>query len=98
MTFEKQQDSLTSLESSPQIFDGALDSFRARLTGAEWARDHAFHAMIIFYACQRFVWEFLKPYPAVLGPLNVFHLLMVGLVGYGLFWWRSGRSRERGIA
>jgi hypothetical protein len=71
---------------------------RARLKGADWARDHAFHAMIIFYACQRFVWEFLKPYPAVLGPLNVFHLLMVGLVGYGLFWWRSGRSRERGIA
>ena len=43
--------------------------------------------MIIFYACQRFVWEFLKPYPAVLGPLNAFHFLMLGLVAYGLFWW-----------
>ena len=61
---------------------------RARFSGATWARDHAFHAMIIFYAAQRFLWEFLKPYPAVLGPLNLFHLLMLGLIAYGLTWWR----------
>jgi hypothetical protein len=67
---------------------------RARLTGAAWARDHAFHAMIIFYAAQRFLWEWLKPYPAVLGPLNVFHILMAGLVAYGLFWWRRDRRAE----
>jgi hypothetical protein len=42
------------------------------------------------------VWEFLKPYPAVVGPLNVFHFLMGGLVAYGLFWWRRGRSRQLG--
>ncbi len=71
---------------------------RARLNGARWARDHAFHAMIIFYACQRFGWEFLKPYPAVLGPLNVFHLLMLGLAAYGLLWWRRGGAIERGAA
>jgi hypothetical protein len=67
---------------------------RARLKGAEWARDHAFHAMIIYYAAQRFLWEFLKPYPAVLGPLNVFHLLMLGLIAYGLVWWRRGVGGE----
>jgi len=61
---------------------------RARLSGATWARDHAFHALIIFYAGQRFLWEFWKPYPSVLGPLNVFHLLMIGLVAYGIVWWR----------
>ena len=71
---------------------------RARLTGAAWARDHAFHAMIIFYACQRFLWEFLKPYPAVLGPLNVFHLLMMGLIAYGIIWWRRGAGDERSTA
>lgn len=65
---------------------------RARLRGARWTRDHAFHAMIIFYAAQRFAWEFLKPYPAVLGPLNLFHLLMMGLVAYGLIWWRRSSS------
>jgi phosphatidylglycerol---prolipoprotein diacylglyceryl transferase len=67
---------------------------RARLMDAAWTRDHAFQAMIIFYACQRFAWEFLKPYPAVLGPLNVFHLLMLGLIAYGLLWWR-GSSGDR---
>lgn len=61
---------------------------------ATWARDHAFHAMIIYYACQRFLWEFLKPYPAVLGPLDVFHLLMLGLIAYGVFWWRTERRSE----
>jgi hypothetical protein len=60
----------------------------ARLRGAAWARDHAFHALIIFYAAQRFLWEFWKPYPRLVGPLNVFHLLMIGLVAYGIIWWR----------
>ncbi|HEX6741886.1 MAG TPA: prolipoprotein diacylglyceryl transferase family protein [Sphingomicrobium sp.] len=64
---------------------------RARIAKADWACRHAFHAMIIYYAGQRFVWEFLKPYPAVLGPLNVFHFLMLGLVAYGLCWWGRGR-------
>ena len=66
----------------------------ARRDNAAWARNHAFHAMIIFYACQRFLWEFLKPYPAVLGPLNLFHFLMLGLVAYGLFWWGRDNGAE----
>ena len=70
----------------------------ARLRGATWARQHAFQAMIIFYASQRFLWEFFKPYPAVLGPLNLFHLLMMGLVAYGLIWWRRSSAGELHIA
>jgi hypothetical protein len=66
---------------------------RARLLGARWAGDHAFHAMIIVYAAQRFLWEFLKPYPVVIGPLNVFHLLMMGLIVYGTVWWRRGEDQ-----
>lgn len=84
-----------------QIYEGlsmALFAFgyvRARIAGANWATHHAFHAMIIFYAAQRFVWEFLKPYPPVVGPLNLFHLLMMGLVVYGLCWWkRSGADGQ----
>lgn len=61
---------------------------RARMRGAEWATNHAFHTMIIFYAVQRFIWEFLKPYPPILGPFNLFHMLMLGLIFYGLCWWR----------
>lgn len=71
---------------------------RAKLRGARWAEAHAFHAMIIVYAVQRFLWEFLKPYPAVLGPLNVFHLLMLGLIAYGLLWWGRGNATEHGAA
>lgn len=66
----------------------------ARWHRARWAKDHAFHAMIIFYATQRFFWEFLKPYPGVVGPLNVFHLLMIGLAAYGVIWWRRSSSGE----
>jgi hypothetical protein len=71
----------------------------ARAAGHAWARTHAFHALITVYAAQRFVWEFFKPYPTVAGPLNVFQLLMLGLIAYGLAWWRrddSGRSPAAG--
>lgn len=71
---------------SMAIFAGVY--VRARRLGRAWATAHAFHAMIIVYAGQRFLWEFLKPYPAILGPLNVFHFLMIGLIAYGLIWWR----------
>lgn len=67
----------------------------ARRRRASWACDHGFHAMIIFYACQRFAWEFLKPYPTLAGPLNVFHFLMLGLLVYGLSWWRGSPARRR---
>jgi hypothetical protein len=67
---------------------------RARLNGARWADAHAFHAMIIVYAGQRFAWEFLKPYPTVIGPLNVFHLLMIGLIAYGIVWWRRSDAGQ----
>jgi len=61
---------------------------RARAGGQNWAVRHAFHALITVYAVQRFGWEFLKPYPRVLGPLNLFQLLMLGLIAYGIAWWR----------
>jgi phosphatidylglycerol---prolipoprotein diacylglyceryl transferase len=48
-----------------------------------WALRHGFHLMCAWYGAQRFVWEFLKPYPTLLGPLNVFHFLSLGLVIYG---------------
>lgn len=62
----------------------------ARSSGKHWAREKAFSAFVVVYAVQRFAWEFLKPYPTVAGPLNVFHLLMLGLLVYGIVWWRRG--------
>jgi phosphatidylglycerol:prolipoprotein diacylglycerol transferase len=74
----------------------AIAYVRARLRGARWATAHAFHAMIIVYAGQRFAWEFLKPYPTIFGPLNIFHLLMMGLIAYAVVWWRRDDAGSTG--
>ncbi|MCW3849024.1 prolipoprotein diacylglyceryl transferase [Sphingomonas sp. LB-2] len=60
--------------------------WRALIGERGWAVRHGFHAFVLVYAVQRFVWEFLKPYPSLLGPLNLFHLLMIGLAAYALAW------------
>ena len=60
-----------------------------------WALRRGFYALAIAYGAQRFVWEFLKPYPSLIGPLNLFHLLSAGLVVYGVLYWRSDLDRER---
>jgi hypothetical protein len=54
--------------------------------GRDWPMRRGFHVMIIVYALQRFMWEFLKPYPTLAGPFNLFHFLMLGLLVYGLVW------------
>ncbi len=44
-----------------------------------------FYLMVGFYAAQRFVWEFLKPYEMIAGPLNLFHFVCLGLFGYAVY-------------
>lgn len=66
----------------------------ARRRGAIWATRHGFHGFIIAYATQRFAWEFLKPYPKLLGPFNLFHLLCLGLILYGIIWWRRDSADD----
>jgi prolipoprotein diacylglyceryltransferase len=56
---------------------------RRLAAGGEWLRRHGFAVFVAVYAGQRFLWEFLKPYPTVLGPFNLFHLLCLGLLAYG---------------
>jgi prolipoprotein diacylglyceryltransferase len=51
-----------------------------------------FYLVVLFYGVQRFVWEFLKPYPTVWGPFNVFHLLCIAMIAYGIIM--IGRNRE----
>jgi prolipoprotein diacylglyceryltransferase len=41
-----------------------------------------FYLMVLVYAGQRFLWEFLKPYPPLLGPFNLFHFICLGLMIY----------------
>ncbi len=49
----------------------------------DWAMKYGFYAMAIAYGAERFFWEFLKPYPTIVGPFNIFHLISLGLVVYG---------------
>jgi phosphatidylglycerol---prolipoprotein diacylglyceryl transferase len=62
---------------------------RALETSSHFVRSQGFYLFVAWYAAQRFVWEFLKPYPTVLGPLNVFHLVCIALIGYSVFMMRQ---------
>ena len=55
---------------------------------------NGFYLFVAWYAFQRFAWEFLKPYPAVIGPFNLFHLICIVLLAYSLFMMR-GRHELR---
>jgi len=43
---------------------------------------NGFYLCTGFYAAQRFLWEFLKPYASIAGPLNLFHLIALSLMVY----------------
>lgn len=60
-----------------------------------WALRRGFYGLCIWYGVTRFGWEFLKPYPRLIGPLNLFHILCGGLVAYGWIYWRGDVARER---
>ncbi|MGH7023237.1 MAG: prolipoprotein diacylglyceryl transferase [Caulobacteraceae bacterium] len=62
---------------------------------APWAMRRGFYAMCAWYGAQRFAWEFLKPYPSVIGPFNLFHILCGGLVAYGCAFYLADLGRER---
>jgi len=65
---------------------------------APWAMRRGFYALCIWYGLQRFAWEFLKPYPSLIGPFNLFHLLCGGLVVYGVGYYLRDVAAERGGA
>jgi phosphatidylglycerol---prolipoprotein diacylglyceryl transferase len=53
---------------------------------------NGFYLLVLVYAGQRFLWEFLKPYASVVGPLNLFHLLCAGLVIYSAAMMARGKA------
>lgn len=55
---------------------------------------NGFYLMIGFYAAQRFMWEFLKPYARVIGPFNLFHLVCLALLAYAALMLRQGRHGD----
>ncbi len=63
-----------------------------------WFMRNGFYALVLFYAVQRFFWEFLKPYGAVIGPFNLFHLVCAALAIYALAMMRGSQGKhERAI-
>ncbi len=50
--------------------------------GSAYWRVNGFYLAVGFYAVQRFVWEFLKPYEPAIAGLTLFQLLSVALVAY----------------
>lgn len=58
-----------------------------------WFSRNGFYLFSIYYAGQRFVWEFLKPYTQLIGPFNLFHFLCIVLAAYGLLMLILKRTR-----
>jgi|SRR6185295_4521527 prolipoprotein diacylglyceryltransferase len=62
---------------------------RALSTRTQFVQRQGFYLFVGWYAVQRFAWEFFKPYPAVFGPFNVFHLICMTLFAYSVFMMRQ---------
>lgn len=73
------------------VYLGALEGDSA------FVRRQGFYLFVAWYAVQRFAWEFLKPYPAVVGPLNVFHLICIALIGYSVFMMRQNHELRAAV-
>jgi prolipoprotein diacylglyceryltransferase len=64
---------------------------------SEFFLKYGFYLFVGWYAVQRFAWEFLKPYPAVLGPFNIFHIICAVLIVYALFMMRGDRDVRQAV-
>ncbi|MEJ2072334.1 MAG: prolipoprotein diacylglyceryl transferase, partial [Reinekea sp.] len=56
---------------------------------------YGYYLCVGFYAMQRFLWEFLKPYGSIAGNLNLFHLVCLLLISYSLFMYQGVRNGYR---
>ena len=64
---------------------------------SQLVRTQGFYLFTGCYAVQRFAWEFLKPYPHVIGPFNVFHLICIALFGYSVFMMRQSHELRAAV-
>lgn len=72
---------------------GFLALFLAAVaTGRPVAQRQGFYLFTGWYGVQRFAWEFLKPYPTVIGPLNLFHLVSIALIVYSILMLRPSHD------
>jgi prolipoprotein diacylglyceryltransferase len=57
-----------------------------------WFEEKIFYLFVLFYASERFVWEFLKPYKILFLGLNVFQLVCLALIAYAIIYIRSAHG------
>lgn len=71
----------------------------AALRDVRFVIDNGLYLAILWYAFQRFAWEFFKPYVAVIGPLTVFQILSILLAIYAGFMLLTGSEKphERAV-
>jgi prolipoprotein diacylglyceryltransferase len=62
---------------------------------APWAMRRGFYVFVGWYGLQRFAWEFLKPYPRLVGSLDLFQFIALGLVVYGWIYFTLDLRAER---
>jgi len=60
----------------------ALVYVLAVLRGNGFVIEKGFYLTVGFYGAQRFAWEFIKPYGALVGPFTLFHLLSAAIFVY----------------
>ena len=71
-----------------QIYESlAMAAFAVFYVLAVLNRNHfivtnGFYLALAYYGLQRFIWEFLKPYGTLIGPLSLFHLLSLAVLIY----------------
>lgn len=56
-----------------------------------------FYLFVGWYSLQRFAWEFLKPYPAIVGPFNTFHFVCLAMLAYSLFMMRRNHDLRTAV-
>ena len=63
---------------------------------------NGFYLVLVYYGLERFLWEFLKPYGALIGPFTLFHLLSLSILFYAVFMLATApnarSSHERAVA
>ena len=66
----------------------------AALHDNRWVIDNGLYLAILWYAAQRFLWEFFKPYAPALGRLTVFQILSIVLFLYALAMLATSGARR----
>jgi prolipoprotein diacylglyceryltransferase len=58
---------------------------------------NGFYLFVLFYAGQRFIWEFLKPYATVISQFNLFHIVAALMVAYAVFMLLTSPTQSKDI-